>query len=538
MKIIKNMLFTFMLLLIMIPLVNAEEDYSWVKNLLVANNYYDEENETIIVLDYDIKLSKFGIEQGIALEDIHRWSFSYSATTNDNEHPILYQYFVNNESNTVTRNNISQDRDFPISSGGTDNDRTVLVVPNNKQVTIKVEKYDWMYTNRGYYIYPTSQNVYDGITLNTSGGILRTNFEYEVHKSFDLDMEFYTVDTKTRIGDNPGFMGAKGNIKLKIELRDKNGNIYPLPKQSVPIYGYDTYLADMKEDGIIEFCIDTDEVENGCTYGEVDFGIPQGYEYRISVLEATGTLGQFAYYYDYNPRKEDGFVDISTQTDKDITFIEMTFFRQTEKITIKNIDNNNNASDTFYYQIKQPIITTYTGSHNWDDTHPGILLEMNLANYEYHIFDEKTNEEIEPNIIHKTDENGMFSLKNNQYAVFSVFKIPEDLAEYDGNWFDPTDISYEPSNLEPKPYKIYVTDREKYYRVYNNETEFHDNVSTAILGETVVYELKKLTPPAASEEKPNPETSSGNIIILLLIAIATSIYVISSNNKPIKTREI
>lgn len=523
----------------MLPNVTfAASEYDWIKDLLQEKvDSYDPENQTIVVIDYDTVLSEYGEYQNLDMTELGYVTMDYYLTLNGQKPSDRPVYYVLNQANgAVTKRTGSKYFNWPGTGAFTAHSYidtvTVLLIDNGDQFNIAPIPEDLHWDKGDYILFrPHTDLEHSGYTATAEGGIQSTGFTYEVHQINDTNIEIWSVSSKLRRIDNPGSMDLESYLTLKIELRDREGNISLLKRDTFYAYiNHDTPM-EMEEDGILSFPITPNgENDNDGSYGEIHVNIPTGYDYRISPISYGEELGQYAHFYDEEyMHDEDGFVLAADNPKHHWSFSELNFLPRDKKLTIKNIHEGTPDSSTeYYYQIYQTI----TGNTDrWDSEEGksyGIAFpdyKMELSNYRYRLYDESTGEEIETDVVHKTDENGLLVLKANQYAVFDVYAYPEDIRDYEMWGFNIVDyLDYDIGIETPRPYYSVALDYEQYTKIYNGETVFFDDLASAYPGETITYFIKA---GEGSDNNAIDNPATGDSSPLLLVGIFASLAALS-----------
>lgn len=295
---------------------------------------------------------------------------------------------------------------------------------------------------RSYICYPTENRKRVEYTGTAGAEAIEVEFSFEWDLCVFMNFEIGVAEPTARNIDFPGYIngdeGIDGYIEFYVELRDEDGNIFPLPKTFYD--NYDAGFANrnniilMDEDGVIS--IELGAYQNGtayyCPYGEFDFYLPVGYDYRVTLRNISiDSIGGFAYNYSYDVTYcEDGFRSGNnfTQEDRGQYWIyEMFLFMPcTRQIRVEKEISGDAEDDANYRFRAQQLIRTvqevqYINCKGKD-------YYENLACYPYRLYDAATDTELPG--VYKTDSGGTFTLKAGQYAIFDVWELPEDILEY------------------------------------------------------------------------------------------------------------
>ena len=443
--------------------VSSNEDYAYIEKLLAHDNSisFDPERQTFLVIDVDAVQSENLKQMNIykAEEHIKEYELIFDVSINDAPVAAGQTYYLVS-ADTIETASVSDSFKMTANSG------KVAVFILNKN-----DAYSASYTvdSNGYY---TNERWTDENGINYSGDMfacrptsheLVTKYEGTANKpvnvsfSFEwdlcnfLDIEIWMADTIHKQMENPGWgfsEGATGYVDFKIELRDSSGNITLLPRTYFNNYnggaGEDVYSS-MDEDGVVSIPLKySDSTVDIAPYGEFDIYIPFGYDYRITLLSySVDTLGEYAYYYNEDHILDD---DEFCITNKSITytsyatwewgaFLEFTFMPLTKEIRIeKTVEGNEPENAEYVFQATELIPSFIYDSDTTLKYKKINDLHQILCNYPYELYDAKTGAKIDESSL-KTDENGCFSMKSGQYAIFKTWELPTDFDDYTGEGF-------------------------------------------------------------------------------------------------------
>lgn len=508
--------------------IAADEDYVWAKTMLEEKvSAYDPENQTIVVIRWDTILSHYGEYQDLNLSELGEIKIDYFLTHNGQTPTNRQVYYVLNQANGAVTKKTGSPGDYRpgiFRADASNGNVTALLIDNgtNYNITPVIGGEGWFYSKDGIAYRPHTDLELSGYSATAEGGIMSTNFTYEACKGYDLNTEIWTVNSKLRKIDNPGFIDLNSYLTLKIELRDMDGNVALLKKDWFNNYANNDLFIRMENDGIVTLQINPDgESDTDNAYGEYDIFIPYGYDFRITPIDYGEELGQFAHIFMGGgsfTQDEDGFMETDgVETGKYSTYgMMLDFLPRDQKLTIKNINESGaDVSSEYYYQLYQ----TVTGNtEKWDSEtrqYYGIAFpdyKTQLCNYRYRLYDETTNEEIETDVIHKTDSNGFLVLKANQYAVFDVYEYPEDIKDYEGWGFNILDsINYGIGIDAPRPYYSIAMGHEQYSEIRNGQNDYTGaSIASGYAGDSIVYVIKD----AYQSSVINPETKDDLLVSL------------------------
>ena len=440
---------------------NSTTDVERISDLLLANNInYNPKEQTLIVIKSNAKqkdhlkaLNIYEVEKRISE---YQMPFHIVINGNELKKGDIY-YVVSLKDSSVKKMTIDYEALAKVSSNLDEYSVCVVDKGTSYKVYSNIDDYyytdsrDWTDENGNYYnggrftCRPTSNKAieeYSGIASE----IVETEFSYQWDLESFMDIEIWSIDTVNKAIDYIGFLDKEGYINFKVELRDASGNVSLLPRSFFNNYGnYNNYIY-MEEDGIISIPIEKygSSGEEKDLYGEFDFYIPFGYDYRMTLLSySVETFGQYAYYYDQEHIVDENQFWI---TNKSLikedgvkwewgSFIEFTFMPLSKQIKIEKEATGAEDDQVYKFQITQLVPSFYELYINYvTDYHKGENLNQLLIDYPCKIYDGNSL------ISTKTDENGCLYLKAGQYATIDVWQLPVDFENYMGSGMNIKDI--------------------------------------------------------------------------------------------------
>ena len=491
---------------------STEQGYNYIKALLLNDDSisFAPDTQTFLVIDVDAVQSEHLASLNVyqAEERIKEYELTFDVSINGT--PIANgqtYYLASQADNTIETITVSDSFKMAANSG------KVAVFILNKEDTYAVSydiedcyytKKSWAdgngnsYNGDSFTCRPTSNEIvtkYDG-TAEDDPVVAPFSFEWDLSNYFDI--EIWMGDAINKQMENPGWVfpdGTTGYVDFLIELRDADGNISLLPRTYFNNYGNDDLFGIMQKDGVVSIPLShyDDDAEDGSPYGEFDIYIPFGYDYRITLLSySVDTLGGYAYYYnqEHTPDADDFCI-----TDKSITgqgewgsFFEFTFMPMNKEIRIeKTVEGNEPQNAEYEFQVTE-LVPSFANKYNdegkWDGYKKTDDLYQQLSDYPYELYDAKTHDKIDT-ISLKTDENGCFSMKSDQYAVFKTWELPEDFDEYDDdNGFDVKDI-YDAFSKDISMESRYIVNEVENPDCSTKITHIHNDTETQIQGKKI-----------------------------------------------------
>ncbi|HQB31812.1 MAG TPA: Cna B-type domain-containing protein [Erysipelotrichaceae bacterium] len=274
----------------------------------------------------------------------------------------------------------------------------------------------------------TEDNILDPLSI-------RFNYEWEIYKWLELETWFISEETKTsyfatdNCPEGPAF-----NVNYLIELRDESGNIFPLPSTMQESYDSIQNRFTINSNSTVTHTVERD---SDIYWTESGIRIPAGYDFRITATENNLPIGiNFSAYEDVNYNAafdEHGFYLVMDDYSSGDFIVEEYFIIPTETIRVEKIVEKTETDEDFYFiATKSYHITKYNNDGSPYEAFTDIV--RLLQNYPYYLYNSETDELIGE---YMTSMQGEFSLKAGQYALFPVWKIPDDFKDYhDMRWFD------------------------------------------------------------------------------------------------------
>lgn len=442
---------------------SSDQDYADIKAILTQDDSisFDPDTQTFLMIDVDAVQSEHLASLNIyqAEEHIKEHELTFDVSIDDT--PVgrdQTYYLISQEDNTIERATVSDTFKMAANSGKV----AVFILDKGKTYSVSYDISDCYYTQEVWN--DENGNKYNGDqftcrpmsgkTITEYNGTAKddpaiASFSFEWDLSNYLDIEIWMADTIRKQMSSPGWGfpdNATGYVNFLIELRDADGNISRLPTTYFNNYGsadpYNLYNV-MHEDGVVSIplSIYDEDAEDGSPYGEFDIYIPFGYDYRITLLSySVDTLGGYAYYYN-----EDHTLDTDDfcVTNKSLTgqgewgaFLEFTFMPMNKEIRIeKAVEGNEPQNAEYEFQVTE-LVPSFVEKRNDEGRVDGYKkaddLYQKLSNYPYELYDAKTGDRMDDGTL-KTDAEGCFSMRADQYAVFKTWGLPSDFDEYNGD---------------------------------------------------------------------------------------------------------
>lgn len=502
---------------------SSDQDYADIKAILTQDDSisFDPDTQTFLMIDVDAVQSEHLASLNIyqAEEHIKEHELTFDVSIDDT--PVgrdQTYYLISQEDNTIERATVSDTFKMAANSGKV----AVFILDKGKTYSVSYDISDCYYTQEVWN--DENGNKYNGdqFTCRPMSGKTITeyngtaeddpaiaSFSFEWDLSNYLDIEIWMADTIRKQMANPGEGfpdNAKGYVNFLIELRDADGNISRLPTTYFNNYGsndpYSLYNV-MHEDGVVSIplSIYDEDAEDGSPYGEFDIYIPFGYDYRITLLSySVDTLGGYAYYYNENHTLD---TDDFCVTDKSLTgqgewgaFLEFTFMPMNKEIRIeKAVEGNEPQNAEYEFQVTE-LVPSFVEKHNDEGRFDGYKktddLYQKLSNYPYELYDAKTGDRMDDGTL-KTDAEGCFSMRADQYAVFKTWGLPKDFDDYTGGGFHIKDI-YDAFSKDISMESRYIVNEVESPDCTTTITHTHNGIETKVDGKRIedVYGGDKL----------------------------------------------
>lgn len=499
---------------------SSDQDYADIKAILTQDDSisFDPDTQTFLVIDVDAvqseHLASLNIYQAEELIKEHELTFDVSINDTPVGNGQTY-YLISQEDNTIETAAVSDAFKIAANSGKA----AVFILDKGKTYSVSYDISDCYYTNKSwndengnkyngdsFTCRPTSNEIvtkYDG-TAEDDPAVASFSFEWDL--SNWLDIEIWMADTIRKQMENPGWGfpdNATGYVNFLIELRDADGNISRLPTTYFNNYGNDDLYNVMHEDGVISIPLSfyDDKAEDGSPYGEFDIYIPFGYDYRITLLSySVDTLGGYAYYYnqEHTPDTDDFCVTDKSLTGQDEwgSFLEFTFMPMNKEIRIeKTVEGNEPQNAEYEFQVTE-LVPSFVDKYNDAGYQNGYEktddLYQTLGDYPYELYDAKTGNRIDDGML-KTDMEGCFSMRADQYAVFKTWGLPKDFDDYTGGGFHVKGI-YDAFSKDISMESRYIVNEVESPDCTTTITHTHNGIETKVNGKRIedVYGGDKL----------------------------------------------
>ena len=490
---------------------STEQGYNYIKALLLNDDSisFAPDTQTFLVIDVDAVQSEHLASLNVyqAEERIKEYELPFDVSINGT--PIANgqtYYLASQADNTIETITVSDSFKMAANSGKV----AVFILNKGDTYAVSYDIEDCYYTKKSwadengnsyngdsFTCRQTSNEIvtkYDG-TAEDDPAVAPFSFEWDLSNYFDI--EIWMGDAINKQMENPGWVfpdGTTGYVDFLIELRDADGNISLLPRTYFNNYGNDDLFGIMQKDGVVSIPLShyDDDAEDGSPYGEFDIYIPFGYDYRITLLSySVDTLGGYAYYYnqEHTPDADDFCI-----TDKSLTgqgewgsFFEFTFMPMNKEIRIeKTVEGNEPQNAEYEFQVTE-LVPSFANKYNdegkWDGYKKTDALYQQLSDYPYELYDAKTHDKIDT-ISLKTDENGCFSMKSDQYAVFKTWELPEDFDDYTGSGFHMKSI-YDAFSKDISMESRYIVSEVESPDCSTKITHIHNDTETQIQGKKI-----------------------------------------------------
>ncbi len=451
---------------------SENSDYDYIKDMLINNEDVDfnPETQTFIVIHAQHEQSEHLKSLGLSgVDDIisghEEYKIDFGVLVNGEGLKDKQQYYIISSADKTmeikeTHKYVWSTSDPSIGLSPDEDEAAVMIINKNDEYNVYYElnnnNYYYLrectYNGAGYVCRQTNKQYRTEFKGTAGDNIVEAEFSFEWDLCNWLDIEIFSAKEDIKEIDNPGFIDIDGYINFKIELRDADGNISLLPREFYNNYGSDDEFIYMKQDGIVEVSLepyDDDKLPHSTPYGEFDVYLPFGFDYRITLLDySVDTLGGYAYVMNQEHRYDaDGFAltDLSAEmsdscNDEWGSFIEYTFMPLNKEIKVeKKVEGNAPENSKYTFNAEQNVYAFSEANEDDYWYYPENDLAQGLIGYPYDLYDSATGEKLNSHTL-KTDMEGCFDLKADQYALFKVWELPEDFIEYEASGFTFYDV--------------------------------------------------------------------------------------------------
>ena len=218
---------------------------------------------------------------------------------------------------------------------------------------------------------------------------------------------------------------AASPVEYLIELRDDEGNISRIPVTIYEDYSDAQHFIMMEQQGVVRQYAERDS-DDWWTEGGVR--IPAGYDFRIRALNNDQPIGVYVGGSEQLKSPgwdEEGFREAAEDLGAGQYIVEEYFMIPKDEIRIEKVATNAPADEEFVFTA-----TKNYPYYNWVTYEKTETVQMPLNNYPYTLYSSADNTKIGN---YKTSDTGNFTLKNGQYAIFKVWKNPDDFLDYEDN---------------------------------------------------------------------------------------------------------
>lgn len=218
---------------------------------------------------------------------------------------------------------------------------------------------------------------------------------------------------------------AASPVDYLIELRDDEGNISRIPVTIYEDYSDAQHFIMMEQQGVVRQYAERDS-DDWWTEGGVR--IPAGYDFRIRALNNDQPIGVYVGGSEQLKSPgwdEEGFREAAEDLGAGQYIVEEYFMIPKDEIRIEKVATNAPADEEFVFTATKNY--PYYNCTTYEKTE---TVQMPLNNYPYTLYSSADNTKIGN---YKTSDTGNFTLKNGQYAIFKVWKNPDDFLDYEAN---------------------------------------------------------------------------------------------------------
>ncbi len=438
-----------------IVLSSSNEEYSSIEELLKNDDSisFDPSTQTFVVVE--IKASKADnvsrlIKKGLLTEEAMNtamdWKYYMNVSINNEDVTSTKDFYIY-DGNALNKGTVGRRTEFStlgMQMVSSNKGKNIIIL--NKGETCKVEPIrnalfwgtDGTSTNpietKSYECYPSfaAPNPIENEDLTgrectsvQSTTTLTFSYEWNMYNWIELET-WYINDEEKNIDFATKNIpkNVKSDVDYLFELRDEEGNIFPLPVTIYDDYGDGTCKM-MTQPGIVHQYAERDN--NDC-WTEGGARVPAGYDFRIRALNNDQPIGVYIGGSDQIKNvgwDNDGFREVANSLDIGQFIVEEYFVIPTEEIRIEKIATNATADEDYVFSVSKNY-----PYYNWKTQIKTDTVQMELINYPYTVYSSADNTKIGE---YKTTSDGTFTLKNGQYAIFKVWKNTDDFVNYEDN---------------------------------------------------------------------------------------------------------
>lgn len=434
----------------------TEKDQKTIEELLIkdASISFDPDKQTFVAVEIDAttadnvtRLTNKGLLDEQAMKTAMDWPYYMKVSINSEDVTETKDFYIYN-GETISKgskeayNNSTTSMQMVPSEQG----KNIIILNKGESCTVTPDSraFFWGTDNSstnpvpnkyGYecspaYAAPNPVNTEDftgrGCSDIQEATTLDFSYEWNLYNWMEIETWFINEQEKSVAFSTDNIPAdAASPVDYLIELRDDEGNISPIPVTIYEDYSDAQHFIMMEQQGVVHQYAERDS-DDWWTEGGVR--IPAGYDFRIRALNNDQPIGVYVGGSEQIKSPgwdEEGFRKAAEDLGAGQYIVEEYFMIPKDEIRIEKVATNAPANEEFVFTAMKNY-----PYYNWVTYEKTETVQMPLNNYPYTLYSSADNTKIGN---YKTSDTGNFTLKNGQYAIFKVWKNPDDFLDYEDN---------------------------------------------------------------------------------------------------------
>ena len=434
---------------------SSDQDYADIKAILTQDDSisFDPDTQTFVVVDINAttagnvtRLINKGLLDEQAMKTAMDWPYYMKVSINSEDVTKTKDFYIY-DGETISKGSkeASNHSTTSMQMVPSEQGKNIIILNKGESCTVAPDSRafflgtDHSSTNPvpnkyGYecspaYAAPNPVNTEDftgrGCSDIQEATTLDFSYEWNLYNWMEIETWFINEQEKSIAFSTDNIPAdAASPVDYLIELRDDEGNISRIPVTIYEDYGSGD-CAMMKQPGVVHQYAERDNYD---LWTEVGVRIPAGYDFRIRALNNDQPIGVYVGGSEQLKSPgwdEEGFREAAEDLGAGQYIVEEYFMIPMDEIRIEKVATNAPADEEFVFTA-----TKNYPYYNWVTYEKTETVQMPLNNYPYTLYSSADNTKIGN---YKTSDTGNFTLKNGQYAIFKVWKNPDDFLDYEDN---------------------------------------------------------------------------------------------------------
>ena len=433
----------------------TEKDQKTIEELLIkdASISFDPDKQTFVAVEIDAttadnvtRLTNNGLLDEQAMKTAMDWPYYMKVSINSEDVTKTKDFYIYNGetiskgSKEAYKNSTTSMQMVPSEQG-----KNIIILNKGESCTVAPDSRAFFWgtdkssanpvpNKYGYecnpaYAAPNPVNTEDftgrGCSDIQEATTLAFSYEWNLYNWMEIETWFINEQEKSIAFSTDNIPAdAASPVDYLIELRDDEGNISRIPVTIYEDYGSEDFVM-MEQPGVVHQYAERD---NDDLWTEGGVRIPAGYDFRIRALNNDQPIGVYVGGSEQLKSPgwdEEGFRKAAEDLGAGEYIVEEYFMIPKDEIRIEKVATNAPADEEFVFTAMKNY-----PYYNWVTYEKTETVQMPLNNYPYTLYSSADNTKIGN---YKTSDTGNFTLKNGQYAIFKVWKNPDDFLDYKDN---------------------------------------------------------------------------------------------------------